>query len=88
MNYPKRELVKTKPENMVNVDTQFLRTVCREKGFNMSETSLIMGYCADYLSNAITDGRINKDHLKMLSDVLGFPYKKALAKKTKRKKAA
>ena len=88
MALPKREFIKTRSEDMVNVNTPYLRTVCRMGGINLSETSLEMGYCADYLSNAITDGRMNKDHLMMLSRVLDFPYKDALEKNSRRRKTA
>lgn len=75
----KRKSIKTPTEKMVNVDTQYLRAVCHERDFNMSEVSIAMGYCADYISNSITDGRMNRELLHMLSTMLDFPYKSALA---------
>jgi hypothetical protein len=77
----KRKYEKCPPEFMVNVNTDYLRYVIGLYDLNLSELSVSMGYCPEYLSNAIGDGRMNREHVKMLSEMMGFPYKKALATK-------
>lgn len=84
MNIVKRKKNKTATEDMVNVRTDYLRDVCHMQKLNMSELSIVMGYCPDYISNAITDGRMNKEHLKMLASLLEFSYKDALVRKGRR----
>ena len=86
MLYPKRDRNKTRPEDMVEIDINYVRSVVRGSGINQSELSLRMGYCLEYLSNSIHDGRMQKRILKALSDELGFPYNKALKKQRKSRK--
>ena len=82
----KRLYEKTPSEDMVDVDTVYLRNIIHECGVNQSEMSIALGFCPEYLSNSIGDGRMNKEILRLLSDMLDFPYEEALAKKKKTKK--
>lgn len=80
MALPKRKRNKTKPEDMINVNTEYVRAICHDRGFNMSETSVKLGYCPEYISNSIADGRMRIELLKWLSVSLDFPYKDAVVK--------
>ena len=86
MIVPKREYEKTHPKDMVNVKTEYVRAVIHSKGVNQSLLSLSMGYCPEYLSNSIHDGRMQRKILKALSSELDFPYKEALKDHKKDKK--
>jgi len=77
---PKRKHDKTPSALMIGVNTKYIRCAIKNSDVNLSELSEKMGYCRDYLSNSITDGRMNKNYLMMLSYMADFSYKDATAK--------
>lgn len=77
---------KTPTELMVDINKNYLRARIKESGLNQSDLSVKMGYCPEYLSNSVHDGRMQIELLKWLSLELHFNYKDALAKKPKRKR--
>lgn len=87
MEIPKRDKLKTPPEDMVWVKRDYLKAICDNSNINLIDLSLKMGYNRLYLPTAIYDGRMNKDHLRMLSYMLMFDYKDALARKPRSKKS-
>lgn len=80
---PKRHRIVTPTEEMVDIDTAYMRVIMHSKGINQSELSIALGYCPEYVSNSIKDGRMQKELLKALSVILEFDYKKATRKKRK-----
>lgn len=82
MKKNKRKYDKCPPELMVNVKTKYLRKLMHERDVNQSEISTALGYCPEYLSNSISDGRMQIAILELLSRMLDFPYKDALDKKS------
>lgn len=80
MQVLKRQGFRSPQEKMVNVNTAFLRNAVSNSDIKLSEISIKMGYCPEYLGNCIGEGRINCDYLKMLASMLGFKIKQALEK--------
>lgn len=78
MKVPKRQSIKTPSEKMVNVNTAFLRDALSNSDISLTKISSAMGYCPEYLSNSIGEGRMNREYLNMLARMLNFPVKKAL----------
>ena len=80
-----RQYSKTPTEKMIDVNTAYLRGVVLEGNIDLPKISEAMGFCREYLGNAIGVGRMNKDHLIMLASMADFSYNKALAKKRRKK---
>lgn len=81
MSIPKRSTIKTPTEDMVDVNTAYMRSIMRSRNVNQSELSRAMGYCPEYLSNSIKDGRMQKSLLEALASILEFAYKEATKKR-------
>lgn len=86
MELLKREYPINPPELMTSCNSEYIRETISNSTLNLSEMSLEMGYNKDYLYDCIYEGRINRNYLKMLSEMAGFSYEKALANKRKKKK--
>ena len=71
---------------MTDVDSTYMRDVVSTSGVDLNELSLEMGYNRLYLYTCLYDGRICRDYLEMLSEIIGFSVEKALIKKRKPKK--
>ena len=81
-----RQVLITPTEEMVDIDSDYLREIVSNRGENLPELSNSIGYSELYLTTAIYDGRMPIVVLEFLAEYLDFDYDKAVIKKKKKHK--